>query len=223
MAIVGTIDAWIQRDDAPFGFPKRGRQSHFEDPDYVRFNRDGKVCVRDGDATQPLEGDHNKAYVKRAGTLNAIATGRETIVPAGYVKASQNAARYSSSGRASGQVIRSPLLAEVSEDSHSHSGVLASGTHSGSMSQFGGTSIAAPRLANVIARILATGAPGVQLRTAVDANGQPIVTLTAPSAPPSPSSTYIGPVEVLSTLATQDERLGYGRISPPPTDRRRIP
>ena len=157
VAIAQAIDAWIQRDDSPYGYPRRGRQSYFEDSNYVRFNRDGMPCEVDGDTAPPFEGDHSKAYVKRTGTMNGIATGLSTIVPSGYGKANLKAARYSSSGRASGVPIRSPLMAQVSDDSDVHHGVLAGGTHSGTVAGFGGTSIAAPQVANQLACILYPG------------------------------------------------------------------
>ncbi len=35
------IEAWVQRGDTPFGYPLAGRQSRFDDPDYVCFSRRG--------------------------------------------------------------------------------------------------------------------------------------------------------------------------------------
>jgi hypothetical protein len=64
-----TIDAWIQRDDSPFGFPRLGRQSYFDDPAYVRFD----------DAGREVEMD-NASYVQRRRTINSISTGTQTIV-----------------------------------------------------------------------------------------------------------------------------------------------
>ena len=224
VAIAQAIDAWIQRDDSPYGYPRRGRQSYFEDSNYVRFNRDGMPCEFDGDTAPPFEGDHSKAYVKRTGTMNGIATGLSTIVPSGYGKANRKAARYSSSGRASGVPIRSPLMAQVSDDSDAHHGVLAGGTHSGTLAGFGGTSIAAPQVANQLARILSTPRfVAAQLKQFVGQNGAVTVQLSGRSGQTPPGgATQVGPIDVLPPQTSQDERLGYGTIDPPPPDRRGI-
>ncbi len=224
VAIAQAIDAWIQRDDSPYGYPKRGRQSYFEDPNYVRFNRDGKLCELDGDTAPPFEGEHSKAYVKRTGTMNGIATGLSTIVPAGYRKADLKAARYSSSGRSSGVPIRCPLMAQVSDDSQVHHGVLAGGTHSGTVTGFGGTSIAAPQVANRLASILSgQGVVAAQLQQFVGQNGAVTVQLSArQGSMQQAGATQVGPIDVLPPKTGQDERLGYGTIDPPPADRRGI-
>ena len=172
----------------------------------------------------PFEGDHSKAYVKRTGTMNGIATGLSTIVPSGYGKANRKAARYSSSGRASGVPIRSPLMAQVSDDSDAHHGVLAGGTHSGTLAGFGGTSIAAPEVANQLARILSTPCfVAAQLKQFVGQNGAVTVQLSGRSGQTPPGgATQVGPIDVLPPQTSQDERLGYGTIDPPPPDRRGI-
>ena len=59
------VRAWIQRDDSVIGFPRRGRQSHFDDPAYERFDAWGRPCTE----------DNKRSYVKRAGTINGLATG----------------------------------------------------------------------------------------------------------------------------------------------------
>src|SRR5262249_14242564 len=69
-----TIDAWIQRDDTPYCYPVRGRQSRFDDPNYN---------YRDPITGRLLEVDSPASYVRRDGTINAMATGRETVVIGG--------------------------------------------------------------------------------------------------------------------------------------------
>jgi hypothetical protein len=70
------VQAWIQRDDTPYGYPRRGRQSHFDHPCYVRYDRAGR----------PVEEDDPDCAIRRAGSINAIATGRETIVIGGLLR-----------------------------------------------------------------------------------------------------------------------------------------
>ncbi|HEX4892405.1 MAG TPA: hypothetical protein VFV47_03900, partial [Hyphomicrobiaceae bacterium] len=59
------VNARIQRDDTAYGFPTAGRQSYFDDPSYERRDCRGHIVLTDKD----------DCPVKRAGTLNAIATG----------------------------------------------------------------------------------------------------------------------------------------------------
>ena len=165
------FDAWIQRDDTPYGYARRGRQSYFDDPDYDCFDRRGQRCEVD-----------NLSHVKREGTLNALARGRSVDVvgasigltaagPAatttlaalatGAVAAGPPAklpgemTSYSSAGQTVPNIVRSPNHLAPSEDSIVQHGVLAAGTHSNSFSALAGTSVAAPQ----ISWYLATGAP----------------------------------------------------------------
>ena len=73
----------------------------------------------------------------------------------------------------------------VSEDSRVHSGILAAGSHSGSVVAMGGTSVATPQIARFAADNLAAGGKGdrkaVKLRAALDESGYPLGT---PPKPP---------------------------------------
>ena len=165
------FDAWIQRDDTPYGYARRGRQSYFDDPDYECFDRREQRCEVD-----------NFSYVKREGSLNALARGRSVDVvgasiglaaagptatatlaalAAGAVAAGPPArlpgevANYSSAGQAVPNIGRAPNHLAPSEDSMVQHGVLAAGTHSDSFSALAGTSVAAPQ----ISWYLATGTP----------------------------------------------------------------
>ena len=141
------IRAWIQRDDAPHGYPVRGRQSRFEDPQYRRFvESSGRDEERD--STNPAN------YVKREGSINAIATGSLPVVIGGFRRRDLAMAKYSAAGpivRRSGGSPKprkrsTPDAAAVSEDSYACHGVLAAGTRSGSVVAISGTSIAAPQI-----------------------------------------------------------------------------
>jgi hypothetical protein len=93
------VYAWVQRDDAPPGYPVRGRQSFFDHECYHRFD----------DAGREIEGDDPNCVIKRAGSINAIATGRETVVMGGLLRRELRAAKYSAGGpsrRLSGRLPR---------------------------------------------------------------------------------------------------------------------
>jgi hypothetical protein len=151
------FDAWIARDDTALGWPIGGRQSYFDDPEYVRFDRAGRY----------VELDDPRSYVRRAGTLNGLATGARTVVVAGLRKSDRTVARYS----AAGPIVVNPGTppfpiprpgpdpdaAAVSEDSPALRGILAAGTHSGAVVAMGGTSVAAPQVTRWIAGQMALG------------------------------------------------------------------
>lgn len=151
------VHAWIQRDDTPYGYPLRGRQSYFDEDCYQRFD----------EATgREIETDDLKCHVRRASLINAIATGREPIVMGGFLRREMIAAKYSAGGpvlapcgTAAADPFRPDAMA-VSEDSYVHAGVLAAGSRSGSVVAMGGTSVAAPQITRWIAGELALGSLG---------------------------------------------------------------
>jgi hypothetical protein len=145
------IEAWIQRDDTPFGFRRRGRQSYFDHECYRRFDARGREIERD---THP-EQAASPCHVSRAGSTNAIATGEETIVAGGFLRKEGRAARYSAE-RAS-EMEPLPRYLAPSDDSLVHLGLRAAGTRSGSVATMNGTSVAAPQVTRWIADQLAEG------------------------------------------------------------------
>ena len=56
--------------------PRRGRQSRFEDPNYERFDRFGRPKEDDARENPGREGRAVESYIKRADTINSIATGK---------------------------------------------------------------------------------------------------------------------------------------------------
>ena len=146
------VEAWIQRDDTPSGFRRRGRQSRFEERSYVRFNPQGRVVEEDNDPAQKA----SPSDVKRAGSINAIATGRNTVVVGGLLRKEYRTASYSAEPA---QRTPNNLRYGVSDDSLVHGGVLAAGTRSGSVIAMNGTSVAAPEATREIADQLADGPP----------------------------------------------------------------
>jgi len=144
-----TVDAWVQRNETPDGFPLRGRQSRFDDDAYPRFDR--FTAEQDYDGKTP-------SWIRRENTINSIATGRGPAVIAGWRKSDGATAPYSATGIdvVFGAPQRTgPDASAVSERSVVRAGVIAAGTRSGSAIPFEGTSAAAPQ----VVRLLAKGMP----------------------------------------------------------------
>ena len=163
----GLVDVRIQRDDAPHGYPIRGRQPYFDHPAYARFDRLGRPLEADDSPEQAAAG---KCPVKRRGSLNAIATSKSVIVAGGFRRLFEDdpwpIAPYSPgepvtapAGGALPAGTRKPDAVLPSDDSKVQAGLLAAGTASGSRVAFSGTSVAAPQLAREIASWLAQGDP----------------------------------------------------------------
>jgi hypothetical protein len=150
------LEAWVQRDDAPVGYRRRGRQSYFDAATY-------KIHGHDGGS---LEEDDPACPVKRAGSINAIATGKNTIVIGGLLRKELRPSAYSAGGPITtpvGSVLPhrcGPDALTVSDDSIVQSGVLAAGTRSGSVIAMNGTSVAAPLITRWIAGEFAAGRRG---------------------------------------------------------------
>lgn len=153
-AALATIDAWIQRDDTPFGYPQRGRQSYFDHDRYVRFADSGREVELD-----------NNSYVQRRGTINSISTGTQAVVIGAFHRKDWRAAKYSASGPVihppgrGGLAPDGPDAMAASEDSCAARGVLAAGSRSGSCVAMFGTSVAAPQITRWIAERMANGQP----------------------------------------------------------------
>jgi hypothetical protein len=150
------VNAWIQRDDTPYGYPTVGRQSYFDDPAYRRFDTGGRE----------IEVDDESSVVKRKGALNAIATGERTVVIGGVLRRELRPAKYSAGGPVEQQFGSTrphrsgPEALSISDDSVVLEGTLAAGTRSGSVVAMNGTSVAAPLIARWIAEQLAAGQKG---------------------------------------------------------------
>jgi hypothetical protein len=176
------IDAWIQRDDTPYGYPRRARQSRFSDPRYEHCDQAGRFVEID-----------NASPIKRAGTLNALASGPSTIVIAGFRRSDWKPARYSGAG-VRNRACRWPNAMAPCEDSPGHYGLLAAGTRGSSKVAMSGTSFAAPQVTRIVANELALGNPG---------DGSAVETLAAASEATRPASAPAQP---------SGERSGGGRL-----------
>ena len=188
--------AYIARDEAPYGYSRGGRQSYFDDSRYQRYD----------DAGRPVETD-NASLVKRASSMNGLATGGVPSVIGAFLAREKQLAAYSAGGpltRPNGWSPPrfGPDAVSVGDNSRVHRGVLAAGTRSGSVVAISGTSVAAPRVTRWISGELAAARSGN--RSAV-AN---LASLEEGGSPPPPV-----------------ERIGAGRIrlsplQPRPRDRR---
>jgi hypothetical protein len=190
------VHAWIERDDLIHPYPRRGRQSYFDETCYRRFDAQGRVVEED--AAQPA------CSVKRAGMINAIATGERAVVTGGFLRKELGIAPYSAGGPTTpprggplNPATRKPDAALVSDDSEVHSGVLAAGSRSGSVVAMRGTSVAAPQLTRWIADELAAGRPAD--RAAVKAFAI-LADATLPPPPPPPERGGWGRIETAWTM-----------------------
>ena len=199
---IKNIHAWIQWDDRPLGYPVTGRQAYFVDPAYQRRHlRTGRRIVK----------DNKKSLIRRAGSFNAIATGKAPIVAGAFNAKELWPAGYSSGGpltaaRETQKPNRAgPDAMAVSEDSHVLTGILAAGSRTGSVFAMNGTSVAAPQIARWLADQLASGktngAKQVSRKAKADEKTifKPLEATLAQPRPPAP------------------ERLGKGRMELPKT------
>lgn len=139
-AAVKLIHAWIERDDAVHGQPRRGRQSYFIDPSYQMPGRT---------PTQP--GDNAQSLVKRRGSINTIATGVDTMVVGGFVGESLRCAPYTGSGPTRSRKRIGPELLYRCEESPALYGERAAANGDADTVRANGTSVAAPQFARQIA------------------------------------------------------------------------
>jgi hypothetical protein len=150
------VQLWIQRDDTPFSYPIRGRQSYFDDPEYKVFDGGGFEIEVDADCSP----------VRRAGSINAAGTGSDAIVVGGFLRKEEVPSRYSAGGPITAKGDRptphrfGPDAMAVADDSKVLPGVLAAGSRSGSVVAMNGTSVAAPQVTRLIVDELAAGGSG---------------------------------------------------------------
>jgi hypothetical protein len=147
------VEPWIQRNDTPFGYPIRGRQSYFDECSYLRYDPISGRPLEDDPASPPC-------HVKRVSLINAIATGCKPVVVGGVFGEELVPAEYSAGGPtwtdcAGGGRRTGPDVSAVSDDSRIHRGVLGAGSRSGSAFTLSGTSVAAPQIARSAANLAA--------------------------------------------------------------------
>jgi hypothetical protein len=147
------IDAWLRREELPFGYRARGGPSYFDDPANARFT----------DAGDWAEDDVPASVVRRYGSLSGGATGAGALVIGAHRNGDRRAAHYSGASRP-GMAAR-PCATTPADASRALPGALASGNRSGSRLSLSGTSAAAPMitrlLAEEIVEVQALGAAAV--------------------------------------------------------------
>jgi hypothetical protein len=145
-----SIRCWIQRDTDPENLRSGARQSYFDDPDDIRYGCDGAL----------LEEDTERAYVRRFGSLNGLATAPLSIAVAGFRLGAglhspledAEPARYSCAGTQNTGWPRAKIAcSSMSDRSQVLCGTVAAGVRSGARSVMQGTSMAAPFVARQLA------------------------------------------------------------------------
>jgi hypothetical protein len=137
----GDIHVYVARADHNMGARRRARANYLTDDPY-EAHRFVTASQRDDEATG--------SAVRRAGTLNGLASGAATNVAAGYRFSDFRMARYSSSGRSRG-TRAGPDFSCVTDQSPLVLGVRAAGVRSGTVVRLVGTSTAAPQLGRILA------------------------------------------------------------------------
>ncbi|MBS8227531.1 hypothetical protein [Vannielia litorea] len=172
------IEAWIQRDDAPLGYRRQGRQSYFDDPAHQRWDAMGGVAVYDS----------GPSMVTRIGSLNGIATGRASkVVGPSMTRSDRLSTGFAALGDLPGAPGYAPLTAQPGRSAALYAaaaaphmrqpdasaegdrslacpGVIGAGAASGSRMPMNGSSVAAPQYARYLAdRFLGLSPPGPAL------------------------------------------------------------
>jgi hypothetical protein len=203
------LQAWIQWDDVIYGYLRRGRQSYFEADRYRRFD------AITGDIVD-LDDKNDPCVIRRAGLINAIATGHRTIVMGGVQQKDLRPPKYAAGGpitptRDDPPHRDGPDAACVSDDSRIHTGILAAGSRSGSAVAMSGTSVAVPQIVRLIADMLAAGNDGDRKAICRFAEEQEEEHKKKASAASTNRQASVAPLDT--------ERCGAGRIVRPRRDR----
>ncbi|MEM7425527.1 MAG: hypothetical protein AAF441_05495 [Pseudomonadota bacterium] len=148
--VPGDVECWIQRDIS-YGSGNTGaRQSYFDDPDNMLYWKDGRPAVYDS----------SKAYVRRFGSFNGMATGAAVLAVGGTVASNDEMADFSSAGplrnpaglESTIQVGRQVDCCAPSDLSPYNRGLPAAATRSGARVSLRGTSAASPQVARCLAQ-----------------------------------------------------------------------
>lgn len=164
-ALPATVDAYVERDDVALGQNTGARQSHLEDAKYDTSGNPASFFDRPVPVGQQLEA----TLIRRSGTFNSLATGRQTIsvggrriVGEGWSQWSLYSPRRDDPDASRPQregVVRVPSRMAWGDQDPVLLGLLASGTFSGSTVRLVGTSGSAPLEARRLFNALATSAP----------------------------------------------------------------
>jgi hypothetical protein len=140
-----TAHIYVQRDDTPFGYPRRGRQSRLDRKD--AYARDDQT----GDYREPAPGCPitHKETLSSIATCSPIPPDHTIVVGAAEASECYPPADYTASGPT---ILRKgPDCSAIADDGDAHRGVLAAGTLSGTVVAMNGTSVAAPQIVRQVA------------------------------------------------------------------------
>jgi hypothetical protein len=145
------IHAYVARSDPNMGVRTGAKRSYFVDHKWELTRSAEAGCNYAGG-----EFDKSGSLLRRDGTLNGIATGRDSTVhvAGGYMLVNGRKSAYSSAGpaRKGPLTLRDgPDFALPCDESHALEGVRAGGNRSGGVFRLTGTSTAAPQLARHVA------------------------------------------------------------------------
>jgi hypothetical protein len=142
-----SVHAYVARTDPNMNTHTGAQASHFVDPEWERTHAASASYTR-------VHGEFDNAgsLISRMGTLNGIATAKDSSVhvAGGYIILDGHKSTYSSAGPArNGPLTRrlGPDYLLPCDESYALQGILAGGTRSGSVFRLIGTSTAAPQLA----------------------------------------------------------------------------
>ena len=134
----GPVTLRVQRDADHEQGHTGGRQSRLLDPAYHRYGPDGALAQTDPPGT----------LVHRLDGLNGLATSVVSLNIGGHVASLGSAARYSSAGPLGGRGVDA---AAPTDRSPALTGIVSTGTRTGSFVALQGTSSAAPQIARELA------------------------------------------------------------------------
>jgi hypothetical protein len=150
----GAVHAYAARTDPNMGVKTGAKRSRFVDPIWERSSSAAANSTRvDG------EFDNTGSLISRFGTLNGIATGYDPSVhvAGGYIVLDGHKSTYSSAGPSRNYPTSpryGPDYLLPCDESYALQGILAGGTRSGSVFRLIGTSVAAPQLARLWAKVV---------------------------------------------------------------------
>ena len=144
------VHAYVARSDPNMGVRTGAKRSYFVDHDWEMAHSSAASCIYANG-----EFDTTGSLIHRGGTLNGIATGKDSSVhvAGGFNLADGRKSPYSSAGPARGPVPprAGPDYALLGDESYALRGVRAGGNRSGAVFRLVGTSAAAPQLARHVA------------------------------------------------------------------------
>jgi len=129
------IEAWVQREEMPFGYPERGGTAFIDDEKYKVFDERGDW----------IQDDKDGSVVRRFGSLSGAVSGASTIAVGANHDHDGQASLYSAAAARKGK--DGVQAAAVGDSSRSLRGILTASTRSGTNSvPFSGTSVAVPQV-----------------------------------------------------------------------------